>query len=79
MIPDWVDSKTRRKMAMDRIRDGRTVAIDLDYLDETVEIHAEMGETLYTFYVTREDGTTDEISGTLVLRLMIEYEFTVGE
>jgi hypothetical protein len=77
MIMDDVDPKTRRKRAMDDIRNGRTVAIELDYIDEVVEIHAEKGETLYTFYCTREDGSTDEIAGIVVRKLLIEHEFHI--
>jgi hypothetical protein len=79
MIRDSVDPKTRRKMAMDSIRAGRTVEIDLDYINEVVEIHAEMGDVLYTFFVTREDGSTDEIAGMVVRKLLIEYEFRIVE
>jgi hypothetical protein len=76
MIMDGGDPQTRRKQAMDAIRDGRTVAIELDYLDEVIEIHAEKDD-LYTFYCTREDGSTDEIGGMIVRQLLIKHEFWI--
>lgn len=72
-----VDPRESMRKAMDNIRDGATVAIDVDYLDEVVKVHAEKGDTLYTFYCTRADGSTDEVAGIVVRKLLIDHEFHI--
>lgn len=63
------------RSAMDHCRAGHTIHIVLP--DNEVTIDAEKGEITYTFTVTRSDGSTAEIEGIAVWKLLSDHEFRI--
>lgn len=61
--------------AMDSCRNGNVVDIELP--DKEISITTKQRDVYYTFYATRPDGSTVEVEGIAVRKLLIDYDFRI--
>lgn len=61
--------------AMNRCRAGRTLSFDLP--NGEIAIEADCDDVYYSYYCTREDGSTKAIDGIQVWKLVSNHEFKI--